>query len=196
MFDGAVASGGAAGAVLRLSDAELLSRIVGLFDLLFQPLNTELRPGADEPYYQPATATQPARIHSREDYPASALHEIAHWCIAGPERRQMPDFGYWYAADGRDADQQRAFQQVEVKPQAIEWAFSRAVGLPFRVSIDNLDGVSLDPFGFELAVWQQAMIYCHAGLPARAAQFTTALHQAFDTLPEVPVLAMLRGQNP
>jgi len=193
MFDGEVRQ--ASEAVSRLPDAELLARIVKLFNGLFRPLNTELCPGADEPYYEPATATQPARIFTREDFPASALHEVAHWCIAGPERRQLPDFGYWYAADGRDAAQQRAFQQVEVKPQAIEWALSRAVGLRFRVSIDNLDGDVLDPFGFELAVWQQAMNYYREGLPVRAAQFLTALHAAFGTQAEQPTLASVRGQD-
>lgn len=192
MFDGETLDS-AAVAVSQPSDAELLSCIVGLFNELFRPLNTELCPGADEPFYQPATDAEPARIFSREDFPASALHEIAHWCIAGPERRRMPDFGYWYAADGRDAAQQRAFQSVEVKPQAIEWAFSRAAGMRFRVSIDNLDGVAVDSFGFELAVWQQAMAYHRAGLPPRAAQFAGALQQAFFTQPDEPSLAALRG---
>ncbi|GAM69307.1 transporting ATPase [Vibrio sp. JCM 19236] len=24
------------------------------------------------------------------------MHEIAHWCVAGPKRRLLEDFGYWY----------------------------------------------------------------------------------------------------
>lgn len=190
MFDGEVVIAGS-----RVSDHEVLSRIVELFNEQFRQLNTVLCPGADEPFYQPATSGKPASIYSREDFPASALHEVAHWCIAGPERRQLADFGYWYAADGRDAEQQQAFQSVEVKPQAIEWAFSRAAGLPFRVSIDNLDGAAIDPFGFELAVWQQAMIYHQKGLPVRAAQFVEVLHHAFLTAPEEPVLVTLRGEG-
>lgn len=194
MFDAEVPSSvNAAGS--QPSDAELLTCIVDLFNELFRSLHTELCPGAGEPYYQPASGAEPAKIFSREDFPASALHEIAHWCIAGPERRQIADFGYWYAADGRDAAEQRAFQSVEVKPQAIEWAFSRAAGMRFRVSIDNLDGVAVDTFGFELAVWQQAMVYYREGLPPRAAQFCRALQQAFSTQPAQPSLAALRGQG-
>jgi elongation factor P hydroxylase len=74
----------------------------------------------------------------REDYFASALHEVAHWCIAGEQRRQQLDFGYWYAPDGRSPEQQGAFEAVEYKPQALEWFFSLACGYRFRLSADNL----------------------------------------------------------
>ncbi len=177
-------------------EATLLKRIVAVFNREFADFNTLLVPGADEPLYLPANERESARIFSREDFPASALHEVAHWCVAGEKRRELVDFGYWYAQDGRNAEQQRAFQRVEVKPQAIEWALSRAVGMAFRVSIDNLEGEALDPFGFELAVWQQAMHYHQAGLPPRAARFCRALVAAFGTRPQAPSLAVLRGQEP
>ncbi|MBB3046146.1 hypothetical protein FHR99_000382 [Litorivivens lipolytica] len=176
-------------------DTATLVRIVRVFNSEFTELNTTLCPGAAEPLYLPADDLQGARIFSREDFPASALHEVAHWCIAGKARRQQVDFGYWYAQDGRNAEQQRAFQRVEVKPQAIEWALSRAVGLNFRVSIDNLNGETIDPFGFELAVWQQARYYHRVGLPKRAERFYRALRKEFDA-PVPPVsLAVLRGQG-
>ncbi len=70
----------------------------------------------------------------------SALHEISHWSIAGDKRRLLPDLGYWYAPDGRTAEQQALFEQVEIKPQAIEWLFATAFGRKFRVSLDNLTG--------------------------------------------------------
>lgn len=44
----------------------------------------------------------------------------------GEKRRQLVDFGYWYAPDGRSAEQQELFQAVEVKPQAMEWILSPA----------------------------------------------------------------------
>ena len=82
---------------------------------------TVLCGGAAEPFYQPATVEDPVhRIHYREDFVSSSLHELAHWLVAGPERRLLPDWGYWYAPDGRDAEQQHRFEQVEVKPQALE----------------------------------------------------------------------------
>ena len=89
--------------------------------------NTRLVGGAAEPLYQPAgKGNGPHSLYFREDYFASALHEVAHWCIAGIERRQRVDFGYWYAPEGRSDDQQRAFESVEVRPQALEWYFSLA----------------------------------------------------------------------
>jgi elongation factor P hydroxylase len=100
---------------------------------------TRLVGGADEPSYQPATDRHALHVlHYRSDYFASALHETAHWCIAGERRRQLPDFGYWYAPDGRDQQQQLAFEAVEARPQALEWLFSLACGYRFRISVDNL----------------------------------------------------------
>ena len=32
------------------------------------------------PYYEPGT---PSVIYFREDFDRSALHEVAHWCVAG-----------------------------------------------------------------------------------------------------------------
>ncbi len=93
--------------------------------------------GFEEPLYLPATDDRAAEIRFRSDYPSSALHEVAHWCLAGEHRRALEDYGYWYEAD-RGATAQRAFESVEARPQALEWVFSRAVGCAFRVSADNL----------------------------------------------------------
>lgn len=101
--------------------------------------NTVLAGGVEEPFYRPATNVQgPHLLHYRSDFFASALHEAAHWCIAGERRLQQADFGYWYAPDGRNPTQQQAFEAVEVKPQALEWLFSLACGYRFSVSVDNL----------------------------------------------------------
>ena len=83
--------------------------LIRLFDECFlADLNTCLLGGYPEPEYLPADASHPHhRILFTRDYFRSALHEVAHWCVAGPERRLMPDFGYWYAPDGRTAEQQR-----------------------------------------------------------------------------------------
>jgi len=71
---------------------------------------------------------------------ASALHEVAYWCIAGEKRRQLVDYGYWYCPDGRDIQTQHQFENVEIKPQALEWLFCVASDFPFNVSCDNLQG--------------------------------------------------------
>ena len=82
-------------------------------------------------------------------YYSSALHEISHWCQAGKNRRLLEDFGYWYMPDGRNEKQQKCFEQVEIKPQAIEWAFCLAANKSFTVSADNLNGFQADVNSFK-----------------------------------------------
>jgi len=141
--------------------------------------NTRLLGGVDEPLFRPANTDSPENsLFYREDFFASALHEISHWCIAGESRRQLLDFGYWYAPEGRSPDQQRAFESVEVKPQALEWFFSKACGYRFRVSVDNLDsrtGELPDTRDFCARVHHQALDWQQQGLPERAQIFYRAL---------------------
>ncbi len=89
-----------------------------------------------------------------------SLLELSHWCIAGKARRQLADFGYWYAPDGRSEAQQQAFERVEIKPQALECLFTLACRRVFRVSQDNLFA-DFDTSGstFALDVYQQAEDY-------------------------------------
>ena len=82
-------------------------QVMRLFNQEFAESDTtELIGGAAEPYYEPGSLN---RIYFRADYVRSALHEVAHWCVAGSRRRRLADYGYWYSPDGRDADQQQAF---------------------------------------------------------------------------------------
>lgn len=112
--------------------------LIELFNHLFTHHQVILVRGTGEPEYFPANKNQPARIEFAHGFFQSALHEISHFCIAGQQRRLLPDFGYWYAPDGRSAAQQQAFERVEIKPQAIECLFSLACGRTFEVSQDNL----------------------------------------------------------
>lgn len=138
--------------------------------------NTRLVKGDDEPIYLPADANvEYHRIIFAHGFYASALHEISHWCIAGKERRLLEDFGYWYAPDGRDSQLQAKFESVEIKPQAIEWAFCVASNFKFNVSADNLNGAEVDRFSFQQKVQQQALQYLQQGFPIRAQQFIDAL---------------------
>jgi elongation factor P hydroxylase len=153
---------------------------------------TRLLGGADEPLYQPAVVEGDCHaLYYRQDYFASALHEVSHWCIAGAQRRQQLDFGYWYAPEGRCAKQQRAFEAVERKPQALEWYFSKACDYGFQVSADNLElanaGVH-DAMAFQHTVLEQALVWQKAGLPARAAVFYRALCSEFGTCMSVEQL--------
>lgn len=151
--------------------------LITLFNQLFTSSHrTVLAGGAEEPLYRPAAESGGLhRIQFTRDYCASALHEVAHWCIAGERRRGLVDYGYWYVPDGRDNAQQRSFELVEVKPQALEWVFSQATGLPFRLSADNLDGQGGAGDEFKDRVWRQALNYCHTGLNERAHRFAEAL---------------------
>ena len=112
--------------------------LIQLFNTLFADQQVILVRSNDEPEYFPAQNDKPARIEFAHGFFASALHEISHWCVAGDARRELSDFGYWYAPDGRSAAQQQAFERVEIKPQALECLFTLACGRNFQVSQDNL----------------------------------------------------------
>ncbi|MCX2981461.1 transporting ATPase [Halieaceae bacterium IMCC14734] len=158
--------------------------------------NTVLRGGADEPLYQPARRTQQQhQIFYRDDYFASALHEVAHWCIAGAKRRQLPDYGYWYQPDGRSGRQQQEFEAVEALPQALEWHFSLACAQDFHISADNLTGETIDADSFERQVIKQAQRLCEEGLGQRAGAFRLALAEEFGGLatPQIEVFDALQN---
>lgn len=144
-------------------------------DCFFDRYQTRLEGGAHEPFYQAPRQGKAAVVFYRADYVASALHEVAHWCIAGKGRRQQDDYGYWYAADGRNLLQQQEFERVETKPQALELLFSRAIGLPFRVSVDNLALPDYDTSDFAQNVEACAADWQRVGLPERVACFLEAL---------------------
>ncbi|MBK6287338.1 MAG: elongation factor P hydroxylase [Gammaproteobacteria bacterium] len=152
-------------------------QLCALFDELFGASeNTCLVAGGEEPLYVPADCAHArARIIFRHDYVASALHEIAHWCIAGSARRRELDYGYWYTPDGRDALRQAEFERLEARPQALEWLLSEACGAVFRPSIDNLGGAAHDPGAFVHAIAAAARDYCVRGMPPRARLFHAAL---------------------
>lgn len=159
--------------------------LITLFnDCFFATHNTLLVKGTDEPLYLPANEVRPHNtLIFAHGFFASALHESAHWLIAGENRRKMEDFGYWYVPDGRNAEQQELFQSVEVKPQAMEWILSRAANFRFRVSIDNLNGSEADTNAFKQAVHSQVHAYCQKGLPKRAQTFHQALCLFYHTNP-------------
>ncbi|MDG2115628.1 MAG: elongation factor P hydroxylase [Porticoccaceae bacterium] len=163
-----------------------LTMLVNLFDALFYASHhTRLIAGADEPVYLPAQKASGPDYHRlcfREDYFSSALHEIAHWCLAGQHRRQLEDFGYWYQPDGRNAEQQQRFEAAEIKPQALEWMFSVACGQSFQLSVDNLSSGQSSPSAeFAQSVVNQARLWCVPNaLPVRAEQMLTALAEIFD----------------
>ncbi len=173
----------------RLSKSFDPRRLERVFARCFaREFRTRLLGGAAEPLYRPAPDGGGWHLlHYREDFFASALHEVAHWCIAGAGRRRRVDFGYWYAPEGRGPVQQRAFEAVESKPQALEWHFARACGYRFILSLDNLDPGSsgeAERRRFAAAVAARAEHWRSAGLPPRAEHFCRALAQEYGTAVE------------
>ncbi len=157
--------------------------IIAIFnDTFFASFNTKLVKGENEPIYLPANGdVEHHRIIFAHGYYASALHEIAHWCVAGAERRLLEDFGYWYEPDGRTAEQQALFEKVEIKPQAIEWGLCVAADKKFRVSADNLNGAEPDYERFQSSVFEQVKIYLSVGFPSRAVKLMEALSAFYQT---------------
>ncbi|GGC73962.1 elongation factor P hydroxylase [Marinobacter halophilus] len=158
--------------------------LIMLFNDLFrESFRTILVRGNSEPEYLPVSEPDGvAKIVFAHGFYASALHEIAHWCIAGEQRRTLHDYGYWYCPDGRSLEQQHAFEQVEVKPQAIEWLFSLAAGSRFHISVDNLAGSgAADEESFRRQVCDLSARFLAIGLPPRAQQFFDLLTTFYGT---------------
>jgi elongation factor P hydroxylase len=159
--------------------ADLISIFAATF---YQKYNTRLVVGKDEPIYIPANDKTPFhQIVFAHGFYASALHEIAHWLVAGEKRRLLEDYGYWYCPDGRDKMQQAEFEAVEVKPQAIEWLLSTAAGFDFNVSVDNLNGEQSCRFTFQQRVHQQLLLLLESGFNARTEALLKALSNFYDT---------------
>lgn len=174
----------------RLLIAQTLEQVFS--DCFGESANAILRGGYREPLYQPATNTGQFNVlRYREDFFASALHEVAHWCIAGNARRKQVDFGYWYAPDGRNASQQRAFENVEYKPQTLEWFFAKACGYGFRISVDNLNAQGCQSpaeDAFKHRVIKQAEHWTAHGLPLDGGRFFNALCEEFGTSDDLSTL--------
>ncbi len=162
----------------------IIQSIEESFSVCFlKKFKTILIGGAKEPLYIPAeTKKGMHRLYYREDYISSALHEVAHWCVAGEARREKIDFGYWYIPEGRSVRQQVKFCAVEAKPQALEWLFSLACDYPFRLSLDNCgDLTHYNTESFACSVSQHMSIFIDKGLPKRAECFFMELTRSFGT---------------
>jgi len=133
---------------------------------------TVLLGGAAEPLYVPATKRRPAIIRYTRDYAQSALHELAHWCIAGVERRARADSGYWYEQPPRLPAAQTRFFDVESRVQGLELLLAQLADVRFHVSVDDPDAGAGD---FEARVIAQAVGWRQRGFTARMAALMVAL---------------------
>ena len=160
--------------------------LIAIFDnTFFEAFQTRLELGTDEPIYLPANEQVPFhRIIFANGFFSSALHEISHWCVAGPQRRLLEDFGYWYEPDGRTQARQEEFERVEVRPQAYEWILSQSAGFPFTVSCDNLNGdFEPDRIAFMTRVHREVLDILQKGLPLRVQLLSDALRAFYRTPP-------------
>jgi elongation factor P hydroxylase len=159
----------------------IANRIAQTFnDAFLASHHTMMRGGAAEPLYEPAVGATPAQIVFTHDYPASALHEAAHWCFAGPQRRARRDYGYWYVPGPRNPLQREAFFRVEADVQALEAVFARTCGVRFVVSADDFEASPEELERFETVVTRRLAVL-RTALPARARRFCDALAAAFAT---------------
>ena len=158
-----------------------ISELIELFNGLFaESEQTVLQAGADEPVYLPRDKNHSFhRIVFAHGFFSSALHEVAHWCIAGRERRQQLDYGYWYEPDGRTAEKQHLFARVEARPQALEWILAKACDHRFVVSLDNLSGEAVDTSPFKQAIMHEIHQFRKSGLPPRAEILHRALAEFY-----------------
>jgi len=140
--------------------------------------HTVLVGGALAPYYLPSARPHRSIIRYRENFAASALHESAHWCMAGQKRLRQRDFGYWYIPSPRTAEESAAFLAAECPVQALEKIFAEAAGLPFRVSLDDL-GLELSSRRqeFEAEVTARSVAWREHGLPSRARLLADSLRR-------------------
>lgn len=149
-------------------ESQQVAWLIGYFNHWFAHRDTVLvngiTIGKTEPEYFAKTDNSPAKIIFAHGFFASGLHEISHWCVAGKKRRQLDDFGYWYAPDGRSAAEQANFEQVEIVPQAIECLLTLSCGKNFKVSQDNLFAdFDTSKSTFAQAVCEQAIQFWQTG---------------------------------
>lgn len=135
--------------------------------------------GFVEPEYLPVQLPDGlAELRYTQDYPASALHEIAHWCIAGEGRLARADFGYGYLAPPRDSATQQRFFALELKVQTLEAWFALGTGVRFVASADNFECSDAALKSFAQQISERLQNLTQEGLPQRAQQFADALRIA------------------
>ena len=155
---------------LSAGDRQLADKIEADFHSLFlESHRTQLRARAGDPVYLPAaSATDLSQIIYSNHFWRSALHELAHWFIAGRQRREQRDYDYWYQPERSKAKLQRDFLAAEIKPQALEWHLCSALGQDFFVSLDSFGEDQETLHWFRTAVKDEALRRLRSELPTRA----------------------------
>jgi elongation factor P hydroxylase len=163
-------------------DKEKLIRLETLFSRLFRfsERTVLVRATTSDPVFFPQCELREyAEIHFANDFFSSALHEIAHWLIAGRERRNKLDYGYWYKPDGRDQLEQAHFEKFEARNQGLEWILSVAADHEFHISADNLNGDETCCETFARAIQVNALAFIERGFEGRIKTIVEALIAEF-----------------
>ena len=173
--------------------------IGALFNRCFASFDLAMVGGFEEPEYLPhghpaLACAGKAEIRFTRDYAASALHEAAHWCLAGRERRKRVDYGYDYIAPPRCAVAKARFFELEARVQAIESLFTEAIGMTFRASLDDLTSTSLDLATFQARIDIDRASLSTQGLPPRARRFQRALLKIDEGDKVVPRRSLATGE--
>ncbi|WP_296404212.1 elongation factor P hydroxylase [Psychrobacter sp.] len=121
-----------------MNDNKICAELIRIIESLFSELT--IIGGANEPYYKAPKDDSNAIIYYRDNYLRSLLHELAHYCLAGKERRKLNDYGYWYNECGRTEEEQILFEVVEARPQGLEKAMCEVIGIGFSPSLDDFSG--------------------------------------------------------
>lgn len=151
--------------------------LAALFNMVFEGSEqTVLIATDDEPHYLPKGDDRlDYRIFYTRDSYTSLMHEVAHWCRAGVDRRQLPDYGYWYQAGNRLPPAQQLYVQSESKTQALEWIFCVAAGLRLQIIPENQPH-SFEPSPeFKRSIYDAALNYLRRGLSDRSERFKQTL---------------------
>ena len=151
--------------------------LANLFNATFETAeNTILVATMDEPHYMPHGDDRLGNcIFYTQDSYTSLMHEVAHWCRAGKERRQLPDYGYWYQAEDRSSEAQALYLQSESKTQALEWIFCVAAGVHVQIIPENQPHSFEPSLEFKKSIYAATLNYLQKGLSDRAERFKQVL---------------------
>jgi len=175
---------------LPMRDDEISRRFNAAFS---RSHRTILIGGGPEPLYLPAQGHRPAVIRYTRDYAQSALHELAHWCLAGPRRRVLLDYGYWYQPPPRSPQQQRRFEMVEAPVQGLELLMALATGVRFHVSADNHADPHANSASFKRLIFESAARRLREGLSPRILAVLSALNARWEDRLQSSMEACLVG---
>ena len=149
------------------------SEVAAVFNCTFSDHSVVMRGGYREPMYIPGMDV--AEIRYTLDHTASALHEAAHWCIAGRRRRRNTDYGYFYEPPPRSGMHRVRFEDVDIEAQSVEVLLAEAAGSQFQPSADDVDVPLFLLEAFSSRILERARERRQVGLPKRADKFRVAL---------------------